>query len=257
MVVLLVLLTIIVFLTIDYYVQQRAVKERVLATPRPSQVRARSGLLARNPRSPVSSATDVPGGVFLSPWHVWVQLESSGSLRVGVDRLILNLLGGLDCVYVLPEGSEVHERGPLTMLRSGHRALRIRSPVDGVISEVNERARRSPDRVTADPYESGWLYRISPGHVNQALSSMVVGEEGRSWMRDELARLRDVLVNRWVPDPDVAATMADGGLPMQSHLDGLGDREWEELVKGFFVETGDGGERQGSTSSETPSSQGI
>jgi glycine cleavage system H protein len=253
MVVLLVLFTIIVFLTIDYYVQQRAVKERVLATPRPNQSRAWPGLLARRRPPSVSSATDVPGGVFLSPWHVWVQLESSGSLRVGVDRLILNLLGGLDCVYVLPEGSEVHERGPLTMLRSGHRALRIRSPVDGVISEVNERARRSPDRVTSDPYESGWLYRISPVHVTQALSGMVVGEEGRSWMRDELARLRDVLVNRWAPDPDVAATMADGGLPMQSQLDGLGDREWEDLVKGFFVETGDGEERPSSASSETPS----
>jgi len=256
MVVLLVLLTIIVFLTIDYYVQWGGARRAVLATSRPDQARARSLRLARKSALPAESLTDVPGGVFLSPWHVWMRLEPSGSLRVGVNRLILSLLGGLDCAYVLPEGSEVHEQGPLTMLRCGHRALRIRSPVDGVISEVNQRVRRAPGRVTSDPYESGWIYRISPMHVSSALKSMAVGEEAADWLRRELTRLRDVLVSRGAPDPALAATLADGGLPVQSHLDGLGDREWEDLVKAFFVDTGTGADLPNPASSRWPSSLG-
>jgi glycine cleavage system H protein len=234
MVVMLVLLTVIGFLSIDYLIQRSAQRREVLITPRSVQRMSAIPPGRAIPAEAVSDIDQLPGGLFLSPWHVWARVEPSGSLRLGVDKVLLAFLGGVDCMYALPEGSDVRVGGPLLMLRNGQRALKIRSPVDGIISSVNNRARMSPQRVMSDPFESGWLYSISPTRLSANLKKMVVAEDASRWMGRELARLRDLLQTSLKTDDCELVTMADGGIPLVGQLSQVENRTWEQLAETYF-----------------------
>jgi glycine cleavage system H protein len=229
MVVLLVLFTIISFLTIDYLVV-RAARSRALAgsaSRSPAPVRGAAG----GATSDRSRAAELPRGFFVGPAHVWLHVEPAGTVRVGVDPLLTSFLGGLDCVYTLPEGAEVRQGGPLVMLRKGDRALRVRSPVDGVVCAVNDDARRLPGRVWSTPFTQGWLYRLSTVRLADTLQRMKVGEKAQEWMQSELGRLSDLLLAH---AGATETALPDGGLPASRFGEAFGDREWEELVARFF-----------------------
>src|SRR4030095_1549868 len=81
--------------------------------------------------------TQVPAGVFVGPGHSWMELDPMGAVRVGVDRLPLSLLGGVEAIEALPVGTEVQHGEPLALLRRGERKLEGKSPVDGVITAAN------------------------------------------------------------------------------------------------------------------------
>ena len=222
MVVLLVLSLVLLFLTIDYFVQRSAAPRLALASG------AAAVPAAATPHG-------LPAGAFLSPGHVWLRVEPEGSVLVGVDRLLLDLLGGVDRVYTLEPGSDVHRGGPLLMLRRGSRALKVRSPLAGRVSTINAEMRDSPAHLVEDPFGAGWVYRIAPQALPESLRATVSGNEAAAFLRRELARLRDLAGELVGPSLEGVPVLADGGPPAADLAEHIGDREWEELVTRFFA----------------------
>ncbi len=174
--------------------------------------------------------THVPGGVFLAPGHTWLQLEQSGSVRLGGDRFPLTALGGVDRLDVVPEGTRVRQGDVLARLGLGQRGLRLLSPVEGTVTAVNHSLLAKPDDLHADPYEIGWFCSIRPERLAASLKRMVIAEETEEWMRSELRRLRDILSSREGEMP----ALADGGPPVEGLASCLEQKEWEEFVERFF-----------------------
>lgn len=231
MVVLLVLFIILAFLTIDHfagtYAHRRAV--RTAADTPQSERRAPPEQARSLPR-----LDEVPPGTFIAPGHVWLQVEPAGSVRMGVDRVLLSLLGGVDTLYLVPEGTAIRRGGPLMMIRRGRRALKVCSPIDGTVTRSNASATRDPGRVSGDPFHRGWIYRVVPDRLGHALATMVVPEDATSWIRKEISRLRDLFQRYSGVAVLGAETMADGGIPVETLSDCVVDEQWEDLVSQFF-----------------------
>ena len=226
MVALFVIFTIITLLTIDYFVQRSQ-----LAKAKAAGAAARWEPAAA-PVRPVVAVDDVPAGVFLDAGHVWAQLEPSGALRVGVDRMPIAVLGRPDRIEVRPEGTTLRAGDPLVTLVRGGRKVVLRSPADGVVARVNAEA--DPERVQDDPYGRGWLYWITPKDVAPALKRMFVAEEAKTWVRGQLASLREFLAAGAGQGQLVGATIQDGGPLVEGVSDQLDDERWNRLVAEFF-----------------------
>jgi len=227
MVVLLVLSVVLLFLTIDYFAQRSAARRAVLSladAPLPSPL-----------ASGAARADVLPAGMFLSPGHVWLRVEPEGSVLVGADRVLLDLLGGVDHVYTLDAGTEVKRGGPLFMLRRGSRALKVRSPVAGRVASINSEVQGSPASLSQDPLGAGWVYRITPDGLYESLRHAVSGSDATGFLQRELSRLRDLATELAGPRLEGQPVLADGGLPAGDLAEGIGDREWEELVTRFFA----------------------
>lgn len=232
MVAILVLLTILGFLTVDFLVERRrahlAPAAAPAVVPRPPSVRV-----------PVDVAA-LPAGVFDGPGHAWMELRPSGAVRLGADRIPLTLLGGVDSIETAPAGSVLHRGDTAAVLRKGEREVKLRTPVDGVVTAVNSDLAGRPDSLTERPFGSGWLVSVAPKDLGGAIRRMFISDGAAAWMRRELARMRDLLVG--LGDGALAgATLPDGGLPVAGLAARLSDDDWRALTDALFDPDADAG----------------
>jgi len=227
MVAILVLLTILTFLTLDHLAQQRALRNAAVA---------RAGAPAPSPpRAAWPDPSGVPAGLFWSPWHTWAHVEPQGAVRVGAGFLPVAALGGVERIDAPAPGTAVRAGDTVATLYRGSRTIRLRAPVGGVIEATNPRIQGAPRVLGLDPFGEGWLCSIRPRGLATSLRSLRVAEDAREWLRGEFRRVSDFLSLLRLRDPArVAVALADGGVPVAGFTDALGDREWAELVERFF-----------------------
>lgn len=223
MVALLIVTVILLFLTIDFFVQ-RATYRRTLAA-----ARANAAELARTrPRAEVDPSA-LPGDIFMDPTHTWLRVEADGLVSVGASPVALMALGTPDGVELHPPGTVIEAGAPLFTFRSGGRTLTLRAPMGAVVEEVNTEVaayRELPETLT-------WLYKVRPRDLNKALPAMTVGEDARAWVAGELHRLRESVLSM-LPPSTVGATMLDGGAPADALADCLDEPAWERLCGDLF-----------------------
>jgi glycine cleavage system H protein len=237
MVAILVLLTIITCLTVDYLNERAKLRAAAaalegavsLAIP-PSPIPAR----------PVLDLTEVPEGVFFAPGHTWLELEPDGGVHIGADRLPATLLGGIDSIEAVPAGTDVRQGDRLAVLRRGERSVELRAPLDGTVTAAHEEMLLNPGRLAEEPFGKGWLLSVKPRQLGAALRRLFVADEAREFLRHELATLRETLVGLScahrgaLATATLPATLPDGGLPVDGIASRLSAEEWNEVAERLF-----------------------
>ena len=220
MVALLVLLTVLVFLTLDYLVQRRR-----QAVPGPvTEPAVLQPVVVRDPEY------RTPMGVFFDPHHAWAFVEESGSALVGVDDLVRVVLGRVDRANVTPVGTNVRRGDPLIELFHDDRSLVVPSPFDGTVDAVNR-----PTNVDDGSLTEGWLCKVTPNDTSALHRTMLIGKRASEWLMHEVGRLRVFLATIAPQHPVLAQTMHDGGMPYAGVVEHLDDEEWRKLLHTFFV----------------------
>jgi len=223
MVALLVVLTILVFLTLDYFVQRAGL-------PKTLPVAAGLRTAANGPRL---FPDPLPEGTRLDPSHTWARLGVDGSLLIGTDLLPTLLLGTVGEVELAAAGAQVQRGDPIAVLGGGERTLTLRSPVDGKVEALNLALAADPSRLSSEPLEGGWLLRMRPADP-AGWSQLLRGEVAALWARREIARLRDLLQPAMTP-ATVGATLPDGGEPLVGIARRLDAAAWDGVEKAFFL----------------------
>jgi glycine cleavage system H protein len=223
MVALLVVLTVLTFLTVDYFLQKRHA-----AAPAPSMASAGpAGLYGR-------AGYRVPQGVFFAPGHTWMHLEDSGVARLGVDDFAASIVGNIDEIRALEPGQTVRKGEPILHLRHGDREVTFRSPIDGEVREINHNILESRDILGIDPHAASWVYRIKPDDTSNLVEGMMLGQMAKEWLRREVSRLKVFLSTIAPEHPVLGTTMQDGGLPSYGLIDFMDEEEWSKLRDKFL-----------------------
>jgi len=196
--------------------------------------RGEAYLPALQPAKPSYHPVRVPEGIFFAKSHTWVNLFPSGKVRVGIDDFVERLLENPTIIFTKRRGDSVKKGDPLMLLKSDQRTLTIRSPLEGNIIDVNDDLPKNPASMQSDLFGDGWGYVIKPTHASQ-LKEFFLGDEARTWIKDEFRRLRELLANIGKSGAGNLALMQDGGLPASGVLNKLDDSVCA-LVEQAFLE---------------------
>lgn len=213
--------TIIAFLIVDWIVQKRRAKKQAPAAV-PAQAVAAQAFPLR-----------IPEGIFFAKSHVWLSLFPSGKVRLGVDDFIANLLERAGITLVKNQGDHVEKGEPLLVLSENGQALTVRAPISGDIVSVNEKLEGTPGLRHADLFSDGWAYTIQPSRPGE-LRGLLLGKESRSWMAEELRRLRDFFAGAVANGVLAPVAMQDGGAPAPGALLHLGPEVWKRFEQQFL-----------------------
>jgi glycine cleavage system H lipoate-binding protein len=170
-----------------------------------------------------------PGYLFVHGGHTWAKLDTSGEAKVGVDHFLLKVLGGADRVTLPEAGRSVRQGERVFTIRRDGREIGLVSPIEGVVSAVNDRADLNDEDVKKDPYRSGWLFSIRPRNLSESLRNVRTLESATGWFESEARRFSTFLVADPARLAGVGATMQDGG----QYPAGIIGKMTEEQVKAF------------------------
>ena len=100
-----------------------------------------------------------PKKLRFAPTHEWAQLEGN-ICTVGISKFAVEQL--TDIVYIeLPDpGDHVFAGDSFGEIESVKAVSDLYAPVDGEVTEINEKLLEDPTRVTKDPYGNGWMVKI-------------------------------------------------------------------------------------------------
>jgi len=219
MTVLFVVLTIIFFLGLDWVVQRLKREKRVEAA---------------QPAQPVAAPYPVrtPEGVFFAKSHTWLNLFPSGRIRLGIDDFVGSLMENPSVVFLKGQGDSIEKGDPILLLEEGEHRLTIRAPLSGEVLALNTDLEKSPNRMREALFSDGWAYTVRPRSL-QDLREMLLGAESRSWMFEELRRLREMLTGTAAGEL-ATAYIQDGGAPAPGMLKQLDRVHWQQLEEQFL-----------------------
>ncbi len=221
MTVLFVVATILLFLTIDYFV--RRVRDR-------KEVRAIAGIgHVFRPTNPVR----IPEGIFFARSHTWLNIVPSGKVYLGIDDFVSRLLEKPQITFLNKSGDRVRKGDPIMVLKEDGRELTVHAPVEGEILAVNETLPSKPEMMKEFLFTDGWAYLFKPKRPSE-LKDMLLGEETRQWISEEFRRLRDVFAGVSQHGELVPAILQDGGPPVAGVMKQMPESVWNRFEREFL-----------------------
>ncbi len=210
--------TILLFLGVDWIVQKRRGGTIVPAA---------EGHATTQP-----VAMRLPEGVFFSRSHIWLSLFPSGKVRLGIDDFVANLFEKAEITLVKNPGDHVAKGDALMVLAEHGQAVTVRAPISGEVIALNDKLEGAKGLRMRDLFSEGWAYTVQPDSPEE-LRTLLIGKESRSWMAQELTRLRDFFANTIV-NGLAAPALQDGGVPAPGALLQLDSDAWKRFEQEFL-----------------------
>jgi len=172
---------------------------------------------------------EIPQNYCFHLGHMWMSKESSDDARVGVDKFTTNLLGKVEHIDVRGADRWVRQGQKLVTITGNGATIDLVSPVEGVVTAINEDALRDPSLLAKDPYEQGWIAIVKSPDLKINQRNLIQGAMVAPWMQNNVTRLNGMLAG---PAP---ALMQDGGDPIPGLLTQLNAELRQSVVKEFFL----------------------
>lgn len=181
------------------------------------QQHARFAALESSADSGERFGLNYPAGRLYDRGHTWVEVGGNGEITIGLDDLATRLAGRVDRVDLPAPGTRLTARGPAWTMRRGKDVMRLRSPIDGVVT------------ATGGP-EDGWYLKVK-AEPSADLRHLLSGAEVSSWLRCELERLQILLA-----PAATGPSLADGGMLEDDLPEAAPKADWAAVYPAMFLE---------------------
>ncbi|MGB9663482.1 MAG: glycine cleavage system protein H [Ignavibacteria bacterium] len=226
MVALFVLLTFVVIISINLIVTKVREKRISVFEETQSQPAARTVF--------TKESIYVPQGFYYSKGHTWLNFTEDGKLKLGIDDFINKVLKPGKILMLKSEGDKVSKGEPIFEILANGRKVKIYSPVEGVISSLNQSILENVKLLRENPYRDNWLIEIEPADIKVVLPSFKIGREVVNWMKDEVNRFKDLLAHLSPKPSLVGATLYDGGNIVEGVVRMLDDNGLSKFEEEFL-----------------------
>jgi glycine cleavage system H protein len=226
MTVLMVLLTFVAFLLIDYFRSRHTIAEPV------PMLHAAAGMHEAAPRlqPALVAGFAVPENLRYHPGHTWALSESTNLVRVGMDDFATKLAGKIERIALPQRGQWIRQGQKMCTINRDGIAVDMVSPIEGTVSDVNEAVAQDPKVALSDPYGEGWLVTVQAPDSKTSFKNLLGGALARWWTEESATRLQ-----RRMPLAFAGALAQDGGVAMNDLSAQIPDQEWLPLAKEFFL----------------------
>jgi glycine cleavage system H protein len=220
MVVLLVLVTFLFFIALDYILNGRKAIQTVGVAVQGPPVRAGANYV---------EGFLVPENVSYHSGHCWLVRERQNGFRAGADEFAAALLGKIEKIELPKPGQWIRQGQKVAAFYKDGEKTEMVSPTEGEVMEINTEIVKNPALLRQDPYGKGWLVSVHVPDEESTGRNLVPKALVREWMRDAAERL-------YAYQPQMAgAVAADGGRPAEDLLRAMPDADWKEVTGEFFL----------------------
>ena len=117
----------------------------------------------------------VPEHLLYTKEHEWVELKEDYAI-IGITDYAQGQLGDVIFVEFPETGSDVDCGTPFGEVEAVKTVSDLFAPLSGKVLSINEAIENAPDLVNSDPYNKGWLIKISPSKYEEKKDLMSANE---------------------------------------------------------------------------------
>ena len=121
-----------------------------------------------------------PQGCKYAETHEWVRVKDK-ELTLGITDYAVSQLSDLVHVELPKVGDELAQGSPFGEIESVKTVADLVSPVTGKVIAINQELADSPDSITQDPYDAGWIVKISIADMKE-LDALMSAKEYESFL---------------------------------------------------------------------------
>ncbi len=121
---------------------------------------------------------------------VWTRPLESGDVLVGITSIHAALAGPVMKVSAKPLDVSYAQHAAIGFLESGKYFGPIRTPVHGILGEVNPAVLAKPRTLTDASYDGGWFARLHPTNFAQDRRGLRSAMDARQILTKQIAALR-------------------------------------------------------------------
>ncbi len=224
MVVILVVLTIVVAISLEWLIRYLA-RDREAAVVRGSAVL--SPALAKT--RPAMKMPQFPEDLYYHKGHAWMKFEGDNRIKIGLDDFTQQVMGEFDKIEIPSPGAELKQGEVAWKVSNGTRKLSQLAPLGGTVVEVNERLRADPKLANRSPYEEGWIAKIQGKALNKEMAGLMDAFQFKAHFDECKARLMSCFNKE-----TLGLAYGDGGEVVQGAASELDERTWRALVTQLF-----------------------
>ena len=220
----LVVITFILLVAHDFYLQRRQARRMEVKGAAP-EAREQAPAFPMN----VVGGFKAPASLAYHPGHAWAMKESRQIVRVGMDDFAARVVGQIDQLELPVRGRWLRqgERG-WTLGRGSHR-FEMLSPIEGEVVEINSAVLSDPSLAHEDPYGAGWLLAVQAPAVDGNMKNLLHGRLAQRWMEESVAALHTRI------SPGSEARLQDGGHAIGDILSLVPEFQWEKFVQDMLL----------------------
>jgi glycine cleavage system H protein len=223
MTVLLVLFTFAAFLLIDHFHSRK----RTVVQPVMQVTREREAIPRLQPS--LVGGFHVPENMRYHPGHTWAVAETPTLVRVGLDDFASRLIGHISRIALPQRGQWIRQGQKLCTIHRDGVAVDMVSPIEGSVADVNDALMQNPELAQRDPYNEGWFITVQSPDAKINFRNLLGGALARWWTEESASRLQ-----RRMPAA-LGALAQDGGVALDNVSNQLGDQEWAQVAREFFL----------------------
>lgn len=103
---------------------------------------------------------EFPSDLMYTKDHEWVRIEGSTAV-VGVTAFAARELGDVVYVEIETQGDTLEKHDVFGTVEAVKTVSDLFLPLSGTIKDVNSALQDQPELVNTDPYEKGWMIKLS------------------------------------------------------------------------------------------------
>ena len=107
--------------------------------------------------------------------HEWIE-KVNQIIIIGITEFAQDQLGDVVSIELPKVGSSFKQNDAMAIIDSVKASSDIYSPVDGEITETNEKLLEQPELINQSPNEEGWILKMKPNNPEQ-LDSLLSKEQ--------------------------------------------------------------------------------
>lgn len=177
----------------------------------------------------------IPQGVFYNKNHTWTFLERNGAARIGLDDLLLNIIGNVKINKLKEVGQMVNKGEVIAEVGQNGKTIKVVSPISGEVIRANATLNETPEALNEDPYGRGWIYKVKPVNWMAETQECYLAEDAVNWSKQEITRFKDFIAESTKKHAQEPANLIlqDGGEIAVNALAEMPDEVWKDFEKHF------------------------
>jgi glycine cleavage system H protein len=109
-------------------------------------------------------SSNVPADLRYTRTHEWVKSLPDGSVVIGITDHAQHALGDIVFAEAPEAGRTVAAGEACAVVESVKAASDVYSPIAGEVLEGNGGLGDAPEKINAEPYGDGWLFKLKPAN---------------------------------------------------------------------------------------------